>query len=74
VIFQYKQRKEMSEHTARKAVGAGESRGFIGRLVEKLDAAMKRKAEAKAEQGCCCCQEAADDDEGGKEGKGSRCC
>lgn len=61
----------MSENTESKVTEAGERRGFFGRLVAKLDATMKQKAEAKAEQGCCCCKEDAGDDEGDK---GKKCC
>jgi hypothetical protein len=71
VIFQYKQRIEMSELRESKEAEARERRGFFGRLVAKLDATMKQKAEAKAEQGCCCCNADAGDDEGDK---GKKCC
>lgn len=39
--------------------------GFFGRLLQKLDTAMKRKADAKAPTSSCC---------GGKSGKGGKCC
>lgn len=48
------------------AAKAAKKPGFFGRLMGKLDAAMKAKAEEKAKEGCCC----GDDDTG----KGGKCC
>tara|TARA_R110002074_G_scaffold67374_1_gene158673 strand:- start:37 stop:210 length:174 start_codon:yes stop_codon:yes gene_type:complete len=39
--------------------------GFLGRIVQKLDDSMKKKAEEKTEQGTCC---------GGSDDKGGKCC
>ncbi len=42
-----------------------EKPGLFKRIVSKVDAAMKQKAEAKAQENSCC---------GGKDGKGGKCC
>lgn len=42
-----------------------QKRGFISRLIEKLDQSMKQQAEEKSKQGNSCC--------GGK-GNGGKCC
>lgn len=39
-------------------------RGFFARLLNKLDASMKQKAETQAKQGSCC----------GGNSKGGKCC
>ena len=38
--------------------------GLFARIINKLDAGMKEKAEAKAKDGSCC----------GKDSKGNKCC
>tara|TARA_B110000037_G_scaffold207049_1_gene253625 strand:+ start:963 stop:1142 length:180 start_codon:yes stop_codon:yes gene_type:complete len=38
-------------------------KGFFTRIVNKLDGAMKEKADQKSQQGCC-----------GSDGKGGKCC
>ena len=54
-----------------------EKPGFFKRMVNKLDTAMKEKAEAKAAEGCCCGPDSSDEDccrsdqQGKKDGK---CC
>lgn len=45
----------------------GKKAGFFQRLLGKLDAKMKAKAEANAAEGCCCTS-------GKKEDKGDSCC
>ncbi|MDQ8184603.1 hypothetical protein [Pelagicoccus sp. SDUM812002] len=42
---------------------APEKKGFFTRIVNKLDGAMKEKADQKSQQGCC-----------DSDGKGGRCC
>ena len=42
---------------------APERKGFFTRIVNKLDGAMKKKADQKSQQGCC-----------GSDGKGGKCC
>jgi hypothetical protein len=39
-----------------------EKPGFFKRMVNKLDTAMKEKAEAKAAEGCCCGPDSSDED------------
>lgn len=39
-----------------------EKPGFFKRMVNKLDSAMKEKAEAKAAEGCCCGPDSNDDE------------
>ena len=41
---------------------AGARPGFLKRIFEKIDSAMKAKAEEKGKQDCCC----SNDDKGGK--------
>jgi len=54
------------EMTVTKVEKTAEKPGFFKRLVEKLDMAMKQKADAKAEGGCCC--------SGDDKGRGGKCC
>lgn len=51
--------------TMNKEEKTAEKPGFFKRLIEKLDAAMKQKADAKAGGGCC---------SGDDKGKGGKCC
>lgn len=44
-----------------------EKPGFFKRMVDKLDGAMKEKAEEKSQQSCCGGSDTGD-------GKGGRCC
>ena len=55
---------ETNKVTEQKAGQAGKQ-GWMARLVEKLDASMKAKAEIKSQSSCCC----ADDGKGG-----GKCC
>lgn len=43
---------------------ATEKQGFFKRIVNKLDGAMKEKADQKSQEGSCC----------GSDGKGGKCC
>ena len=54
-----------------------EKPGFFKRMVNKLDTAMKEKAEAKAAEGCCCGPDSSDEDccnSDSQEKKDSKCC
>lgn len=57
-----------------------EKPGFFKRMVNKLDTAMKQKAEAKAAEGCCCGPNSNDEDDESccssdrQDTKGSKCC
>ena len=57
-----------------------EKPGFFKRMVNKLDTAMKEKAEAKAAEGCCCGPESSEDDSESccssdrQDKKDSKCC
>ena len=53
---------ESKEPSRRK--GPEREKGFFGRLIERLDASMKEKADRKSQQACC----------GGKDDKGGKCC
>ena len=57
----------MSENTTTQATqekpAAEKKEGFFGRLFNKLDASMKKKAEEQEKSGCCC-----------SDGKGDKCC
>lgn len=45
---------------------SSEKPGLLKRLFDKVDAAMKAKADEKAESGCCCSSESKD--------KSGKCC
>lgn len=69
-INQSPQKKDMSQKTEGQMPTPsdtvdGKKPGLLGRLVRKLDEAMKRKAEEKSGGGSCC---------GGSSNKGGKCC
>jgi hypothetical protein len=57
----------MSNEETKTNVATEEKPGFFKRMVDKIDTAMKEKAEAKASEGCCCGPDSKDE-------KGKKCC
>ena len=60
----------MSTKTVSEKPEAAKKPGLISRMFQKLDASMKRKAEASSQS--CCCGDS--DSEGKSSGRGGKCC
>lgn len=57
----------MKTETTNETKATPEAPGLLTRMIERLDRAMKEKAEKKATESSCCSP-------GGKDGKGGKCC
>jgi uncharacterized protein with von Willebrand factor type A (vWA) domain len=57
----------MKTETTNETKATPEAPGLLTRMIERLDRAMKEKAEKKATESSCCSS-------GGKDGKGGKCC
>ncbi len=55
--------QKTTSEQAKAETPAPEKKGFFKRIVNKLDGAMKEKADQKSQEGCC-----------GSDGKGGKCC
>jgi len=69
-----------NEEAKNETTTPAEKPGFFKRMVNKLDTAMKEKADDQAEEGCCCGSSDTDDTGEGccespaEESKGRKCC